>query len=231
MLVRNVDLWANYFESKDDSSVHALVEAYNDWLVKIVKNLFFRYHVEVYELSDYLHWGVIGLIESIRRYEQIEGADFKTFAYKRIRGEILNQVNQSTEKIAQKKYLKEKQVRERVDSLVENSKQESDFEQFYAISMGVVLGTLLESEFEADDEDSLLAGVYGTQLSTGVTSYLKQLSEKERIILNYHYYYHLTFAEIADLLELSKGRVSQIHSIALNKMKELIKKSDFEYFL
>ncbi|MCW9016905.1 MAG: hypothetical protein OQJ89_08080, partial [Kangiellaceae bacterium] len=124
MLVRNVDLWANYFESKDDSSVHALVEAYNDWLVKIVKNLFFRYHVEVYELSDYLHWGVIGLIESIRRYEQIEGADFKTFAYKRIRGEILNQVNQSTEKIAQKKYLKEKQVRERVDSLVENSKQE-----------------------------------------------------------------------------------------------------------
>lgn len=97
--------------------------------------------------------------------------------------------------------------------------------------MGVILGTLLETEFEADDEDSLLAGIYGTQLSTGVTSYLKQLPENERMVLNYHYYYHLNFAEIADLLDLSKGRVSQIHSVALNKMKILIKKSDFECFL
>ncbi len=48
---------------------------------------------------------------------------------------------------------------------------------------------------------------------------LAQLSEKERLVISLYYYEELTQKEIAEILELSEGRVSQLHSQALIKLK------------
>lgn len=226
------ELWQNYFKSKGQLEVNALVDVYHDWLLKIIKSFYLKYHVNVYEFTDYLHWGVIALIESIHRYKKISNADFKTFAYKRVKGEIINQINRSTEQIASLNYQKKQELKERVNSLIEYDKSNSDFEKFYSITIGILLGSLLESEFlYSNEEEKLINNVYDAEIKTDLLSKLSQLAEKERQIMTYHYYYHMSFNEIAELLQLSKGRISQLHGKALDTIKQLLDNSEFEYFI
>jgi len=225
-------LWANHFETRGKQRVADLVSFYHDWLLKITKIFYLRYHVNVYEFTDYLHWGVVGLIESIHRYKKVDNADFKTFAYKRIKGEIINQINRSTERIAYSHYQKKKELKERVSSLIENDESNNDFDKFYSITIGIVIGSLLDSEFlSINEEDKLVNNIYDSELKVDLLSKLNQLPDGERNIITYHYYYHMNFNEIAKLLQLSKGRVSQLHSKALDKIKRALDNSEFEYFI
>ncbi len=57
------------------------------------------------------------------------------------------------------------------------------------------------------------------QLTQKIASVLEQLSEKERLVIALYYYEELSQKEIAEVLDLSEGRVSQLHSQALIKLK------------
>jgi RNA polymerase sigma factor for flagellar operon FliA len=48
---------------------------------------------------------------------------------------------------------------------------------------------------------------------------LEKLSEKERLVVSLYYYEELSQKEIAQVLELTEGRISQLHSQALHKLK------------
>ena len=48
---------------------------------------------------------------------------------------------------------------------------------------------------------------------------LEELSEKERLVVALYYYEELTQKEIAEVLSVSEGRVSQLHSQALLKLR------------
>ena len=48
---------------------------------------------------------------------------------------------------------------------------------------------------------------------------MKTLTEKECSVITLYYYEDLTLKEISRILEVSESRVSQLHSKALQKMK------------
>jgi RNA polymerase sigma factor for flagellar operon FliA len=48
---------------------------------------------------------------------------------------------------------------------------------------------------------------------------LEELSPKERLVIALYYYEELTQKEIAEVLSVSEGRVSQLHSQALLKLR------------
>jgi RNA polymerase sigma factor for flagellar operon FliA len=52
-----------------------------------------------------------------------------------------------------------------------------------------------------------------------MASILQELSEKERLVVSLYYYEELSQKEIAEVLEVSEGRISQLHSQALLKLK------------
>jgi len=55
---------------------------------------------------------------------------------------------------------------------------------------------------------------------------IKNLSERERLIISLYYYENLNYKEIAEALEVSVSRISQLHSRVMKKLKEtLLKKS------
>jgi RNA polymerase sigma factor for flagellar operon FliA len=56
---------------------------------------------------------------------------------------------------------------------------------------------------------------------------LQMLSEKDRIILNLYYYEKLTLKEIGKILEVSESRVSQLHSRAIIRIRENLKKLQY----
>lgn len=49
---------------------------------------------------------------------------------------------------------------------------------------------------------------------------VEALPQREQLMTQYHYYHHVSFDQIADMMEISKGRVSQLHKKALKLIKE-----------
>ena len=49
---------------------------------------------------------------------------------------------------------------------------------------------------------------------------LEDLSDKEQKVVLFYYYEELTLKEISQILEVSESRISQIHTKALQKMKQ-----------
>jgi RNA polymerase sigma factor for flagellar operon FliA len=91
-------------------------------------------------------------------------------------------------------------------SLHEILNESSDGETF--------LNQIKDTENKNPDED------FGVkELIRELAVELNKLNEKERLVLTLFYYEEFSQKEIAGILELSEGRISQLHSQALLKLK------------
>ncbi|HEX2984818.1 MAG TPA: sigma-70 family RNA polymerase sigma factor, partial [Ignavibacteriales bacterium] len=54
---------------------------------------------------------------------------------------------------------------------------------------------------------------------------LERLSERDRLVVTLYYFEELNFKEIADVLGLSIGRVSQIHTKVLSNLKKILQET------
>lgn len=61
-----------------------------------------------------------------------------------------------------------------------------------------------------------------TELLQDLAESIKNLNEKEQLVLSMFYTDELTLTEIGEVLGLSTSRISQIHSKALFKLKNLL---------
>lgn len=57
------------------------------------------------------------------------------------------------------------------------------------------------------------------ELAEKLNETLEKLSERERLVIRLYYYEELSFVEIAEVLNVSQPRVSQLHTRALDKMR------------
>jgi RNA polymerase sigma factor for flagellar operon FliA len=79
--------------------------------------------------------------------------------------------------------------------------------------------TFLDSLVDDRSDSSPGARIEEQQLTAKIADILGRLAEKERLVISLYYYEELTQKEIAEVMELSEGRVSQLHSQALIKLK------------
>ncbi|TKB25813.1 FliA/WhiG family RNA polymerase sigma factor [Desulfopila sp. IMCC35006] len=189
--------------------------------------------------------GMLGLLDAANKYDTSKNILFKTFAEYRIRGAILDEMRKLD---WFSRSLREKQTRigrTIVDLELQLGRDPEDHEVARAMQLSLdeyrsMLGevghlgcvslneTLDNSQEGSSFLDSLVdersdispgARIEGQQLTAKVAEVLALLSEKERLVISLYYYEELTQKEIADVLELSEGRVSQLHSQALIKLK------------
>jgi RNA polymerase sigma factor for flagellar operon FliA len=95
------------------------------------------------------------------------------------------------------------------------------------LTIGLALSHMLEGTgmvVGQDEEHSYRQEFYDDeaqkQLRDLLAKLVRALPDQERRVVQYHYYHGLGFTEIAGLLELSKGRISQIHRQALQLVRE-----------
>ena len=189
--------------------------------------------------------GMLGLLDAANKYDASKNILFKTFAEYRIRGAILDEMRKLD---WFSRSLREKQTRigrTIMDLELQLGRDPEDHEVAKAMHLSLDEYRLMLSEvghlgcvslnetLDNSDEgssflDSLMdertdispgARIEGQQLAEKVAEVLALLSEKERLVISLYYYEELTQKEIADVLELSEGRVSQLHSQALIKLK------------
>ncbi len=66
--------------------------------------------------------------------------------------------------------------------------------------------------------------IEASELTQEIAGHLEKLTEKERLVISLYYYEELNQKEIAEVLGVSEGRISQLHSQALIKLKTKLQK-------
>lgn len=203
-----------------------LFERYTGLVRSIAARLFGRRVDNVSTFEDYLQLGSEGLLEALDRYDPGRGASFETFATYRIRGAIQNGVRISSERNELSSY-RARRHRERVRSLAASGGSDGSgdaFGEMVDLTIDLALGFLLEDN-EAERTQSRSAGTdpYAceaiAELQAVLVKLLDTLPERERQILEYHYFQQLPFRAIAELMGLTKGRISQLHHKALRGLR------------
>lgn len=224
-------LWVRWVEQRRLADRHALVERYTGFTRMLAAKCYSGRISHELEFGDYLQFAMVGLLESIDRFNPDLGAKFETFSSQRINGAILNGV-ESLSEVQRQTSVRNRVVKERAASLAEKALAEpvSALERLAEVAIGLALGFALEDSgvYESDGERALPDNAYSRlemhQLSQRLAECVKSLPEQQRAVVHHHYFQQMPFVEIADALKLTKGRVSQIHSAALLNLRALQKR-------
>jgi len=214
-------LWRAFRLEGNDAARMELADHYLPLARRIAASLFVRRIGNELEFADYMQYASVGLLEALEKYDPDLGAAFETYATYRIRGAVLNGIEQGSERLAQNEYRKQLR-KERIDSLGNDahSLEEPElFQMLVDVTVGLALGYMLEDSGLTGTAEKCVPDPYESYEIRRITENLRvvveALPDRERMIIRQHYFESISFNVIAKLLGISKGRVSQIHARAL----------------
>lgn len=229
-------LWAAWGASPDNALRQQLIEFYLPFARMMAGKAYGKRTYPELEFMDYLQYASIGLIESIDRFNPARGVSFETYAGVRIKGAILSGIatlSEKQEQVGARKRLIDSRVQDLAAGTEEDSAAPDDvFGKLADIAIGLALGFMLEDTgMLHDDEQPPLLDTTYQQVEMKLAQQrlqhlLVNLPENEHRIINYHYFQHLAFDEVAAILQLSKGRISQLHKQALKRLRSSMQSRD-----
>lgn len=227
--------WRAYCDGGCASARLRLIERYMPFAKMLAAKQFGLRVERDSEFDDYRQWAMEGLIESVDHYDPERGIAFEAFSAKRIRGAILNRLESQSE-ISAQRAMRSRLRRERLSSIstpVTNDADRQSTEELFShlaeVAVGLALGLMLENTgmFQPQDEASEAAEPYRNiefaQLRQQIHALVERLPEREKTLVKYHYYFGFSFEEIAEVLSVSKGRVSQLHKQSLGRLRDMQK--------
>lgn len=233
-------LWDEYRKKRTPELREKIIIEYAG-LVKVIAgrlSIYLGYNVEYDDLVGY---GTFGLIDAIDKYDFEKGVKFETYASVRIRGAILDQIRKM-DWIPRTLRQKQKRVDaayrkieletgrpatdEEIAKELEISLDElDDWQNQTKISNLISLDDYMEQgETKVDiasSEDYVQPEKVVEQqaLKQILMDALELLTEKEKKVIVFYYYEELTLKEISSILEVTESRVSQLHTKALQKLR------------
>ncbi len=187
--------------------------------------------------EDLVSAGTVGLLKAARDFDATHQAEFRTYAYIRIRGAVLDELRRASllpagvtrqiraaremyrqilqqtgiaptdEELAQRLGISIEEIGE----LFENARAQH-FVSIDALEQEEpALGNILASA-DTDAPDSRLNR---SELVQQLAKAMQELDERLQQILVLYYQQHLTMKQIAEVLEITESRVCQLHASAL----------------
>jgi len=221
-------LWTRLLASNDTSLRERLIEHYLPFARMLAAKAYANRSERELEFLDFLQYASLGLVEAIDRFDPHYGVKFETFASQRIAGAILNGIASLSEKQEQI-HARRRITSERLQSLKGAGLPAKDPDALFGylaeIAIGLAVGFALEGTgmYEAEEavcEDDAYQRIELKQLYCRVAHLLETLPANERRVVKFHYQQQLPFEEISRILQLTKGRVSQIHKSALKRLRD-----------
>ena len=233
-------LWDEYRKKRSPELREKIIIEYAG-LVKVVAgrlSIYLGYNVEYDDLVGY---GTFGLIDAIDKYDFDKGVKFETYASVRIRGAILDQIRkmdwiprtlrQKQKKVdAAYKKIEMETGRPATDEEIARELEITvdeldDWQSQTKVSNLISLDDYMEqgeTKVEiASSEDYVQPEKVVEQqaLKQILIDALELLTEKEKKVIVFYYYEDLTLKEISSILEVTESRVSQLHTKALQKLR------------
>ena len=187
--------------------------------------------------EDLVSAGTVGLVKAARDFDSSYNTEFKTYAYTKIRGAILDELRGWSFVPANLN----KQIRSAMQMAREITEQTgtAPTDDELAEKLGVTVDKLYETlgsararhfvSIDACEEDTPALGglltaantttpaqqLERTELIEKLTEAIQQLTKRQQQIILLYYQQHLTMKQIAEVFEISEPRISQLHASAL----------------
>ena len=195
-------------------------------------------------LEDLVHAGIIGLIEAIDRFDPSKHTQLGTYAKFRIRGAILDSLRAAdwSPRSLRKRMRAIEEANQALSSELGRAPTEAEIAERLGMSLlefqrllsqlnGLNLGSL-DASFESDsvDEESCAYRPNGPgedpyfmclreELRSILAESIEVLDERERQVVSLYYFEELTMKEVGAALDIGESRVSQIHSLAILRLR------------
>ena len=223
-------------QSGNQEMLNDIVENNSRLIWSIVK----RFKNNKYETDDLFQIGAIGLVKSIKRFDNQYNVKLSTFAVPYIIGEIkrylrddgMVKVSRSLKELNIKIEMLRKQYEKLGKELsineIEKELKESKENILLALEANKEIKSI-DEEFEDSNENILFNKVKvesyeeDTIKKIILQQELEKLDEKERNIIILRYFYNKTQSQIASQYGITQVQVSRIEKRVLLKMRENIK--------
>lgn len=239
-------LWDEYAKHKSPEIREKLILEYAP-LVKLVAGRLSMYLGYTVEFDDLCGYGIFGLIDAIDKFDMLKEVKFETYASLRIRGSILDQIRKM-DWIPRTIRQRQKQIDTVIKDIEMNTGRNATDEEI-ARGLGISDDEYLEWQSQmkitnvvslneymeqgsdvpqnpafqnASRFDSPEETIEKEELKKVLGESLESLTEKERRVIELYYYEELTLKEISYVLDVSESRVSQLHTKALQKMRNVM---------
>lgn len=187
-------------------------------------------------LDDLIQEGMMGLLDATNRYEPKPGASFETYAKARIRGAIYDSLREEDvipRHVRDKLTLIERTAEELRQSLGRPPEDNEiathlgmSIDDYFAVLDSSMTITVVDEELPdvVDESADQMRALHQKQLAARIEDKLRELPERERLVLALHYQQDLSFREVAYVMELTPGRISQLHTQALIRLRGMLAK-------
>jgi RNA polymerase sigma factor for flagellar operon FliA len=234
-----------YLEQKPD--VEELITGHMELVRRIAWQMHGRVHASV-EVEDLVQIGYYGLVLAAQNYTVQEGASFTSYAGLRIRGSIVDHLRKNsnlcrtTIQMQQRAKKVEHQLQmqlgrsptseEVAEKLGITDEEMMDWEQAFQANVHQSLDSVYDdfSIWFVSPENTPEENMSDGQLREILKTALRTLPEREALVIQLYYVEELNVYEIAEVLEVTTGRVSQIKKAAIGRLRNFIQDMDKQDF-
>ena len=211
--------------------------------LELVKRIAFYYRGRVgkiIEIEDLLQLGMVGLVEAAHNYSPQENVPFTSYARLRIKGAIVDYLRKSSnlcrgtirrkqdyeraKRNLEKKLNRDPSVEEIAIELQVEVSELSKWKHDFAVSQHKSIDEATEAygDFLFSMEEPVEEKIFNGQLKQLLRENLTSLNQQQLMVLQLYYVDELNVYEIAEVLSVTTGRVSQIKSAAIKTLRNLI---------
>ena len=237
-----------YGRQNQKANQDKLIVEYLPLVYRIVQNVM-SYLRPPLSKEDLISAGTIGLVKAARDFDISKDVEFKTYAYIRIRGAVIDELREwsfAPTSLKKKFILAQQKMQEMTEQLgrmptddqlagelgMTTEKMYQMFENARArhfLSIHGVNGeapALGESLTATDDSSEPIHKLERLELRKHLGEAIAELPQRQKRIILLYYHKELTMKEIALTLDITESRVSQLHASALFKLAGKLRQWD-----
>ncbi len=200
-------------------------------------------HISVDDLTSS---GVVGLMDAIEKFDPSKKIQFKTYAEFRIRGAMLDELRALdwVPRSVRKKATELEQTYRMLEKKLGRPAEDEEVAEALGLSMNEFYNlldktrnvTFLDIEIirrrmpdsneddifdliADDDEIDPFSQLNMVEVKDILISAIKELPEKEKLIISLYYYEELTMREIGEIMGYTESRISQMHTKAMLRLR------------
>ena len=187
--------------------------------------------------ENLLSAGVVGLVEAANSFDPSQGKSFRTFAYRRISGAIVDEMRRQSP--VPQTVLKQIGIVKKAYQRLEPPVTPEDLAHETNLALDEIITCLEAMRFikpadwnDLDDvvhaswrasETSVEFHIEAEERKQMLARSIEELPERERLVLTLYYNEELNLAEIGNVMDLSESRVSRVLASARFRLQEAMR--------
>lgn len=244
---KEFDKWISWKEEGNKDAELELIEQFLPLVNKVANRLAIGLPGNV-DRDDLISFGRFGLLDALSKFDHTRGLQFETYAMWRIRGAMIDGLRESdwiprTVRDRAKKIEEAYTILEQRLLRIPTDQEVSDYlgiseKELQQTIYDTSLASMISIDEAVGDEDEQKTARHSyivdeitprpeqvaesANMKDVLSVAVDKLPEKERLVVSLFYFEELTLSEIAEVMNLSPSRISQLHSKAVLRLRSAL---------